>query len=217
MERNKILRLAIAHVKSTMDDESTGHDWWHVSRVWKNSLRIARREKGADLFIVQLGALFHDIADWKFHGGDENAGAKVTREWLERAGADEDTIARVCDIVTNVSFKGASVRNGMKSLEGKIVQDADRLDAMGAIGIARTFAYGGSTGRPLHDPNRKPHSHVSFEAYRNAKSSSINHFHEKLLLLKARMNTKEGGKMAEERDAFMREYLRHFMREWKGS
>jgi len=204
------------YVRKGMANEGSGHDWWHIYRVWKTSLRIAKREKGADLFVVQLGALFHEMADWKFTGGDERSGERTARAWLEKAGADEATVARVSHIITNVSFKGAGAKDTVHGIEGRIVQDADRLDAIGAIGIARAFTYGGHRGRPIYDPRMAPKRHKTFAAYKSSESHSINHFYEKLLLLKGRMNTREGRRLAKERDAFMRGFLKRFFKEWKG-
>ena len=215
MNKNALVESTANYVKSQMLEDCTGHDWWHVYRVWKTALKIARYED-ADLTVVQLGALLHDIADWKFNNGDTGVGEKVSRKWLKKANADPKTISQVCYIVKNVSFKGAGVKDRMRTKEGQIVQDADRLDAMGAMGIARTFTYGGYKGRLIYDPNLKPKNHKSFAEYGAAKSSSVNHFYEKLLLLKDRMNTKTGKRLAKARDAFMREYLRRFFREWEG-
>ena len=170
MDKEKVLSSTIDHVRSEMSGEGTGHDWWHVYRVWKTSMKIARSEKGADLFIVQLGALLHDIADWKFNNDSEDRGMEVAELWLKKVGADLDTVRKVGHIVENVSFKGAGVKNRMKSKEGKIVQDADRLDSIGAIGIARAFAYGGSLKRPLYDPNITPKYHKSFASYKKKAS-----------------------------------------------
>lgn len=214
MDRDSIVALTAEHVKDTLGAECTGHDWWHTYRVWQNSIAIARHERGADLFVVQLGALLHDIADWKFNKGSEDVGVRTAAKWLKETGADKDTIERVCHIVRHISFKGAGVKNRLDSKEGMIVQDADRLDAIGAIGIARTFAYGGYTGIPIYDPKAKHKLHKSFASYKNSKSSSINHFHEKLLLLKGRMNTKTGKRLARRRDRFMRAYLKEFFSEW---
>ncbi len=215
MDRGRILRATVSHVRKKMDGEATGHDWWHVYRVWKSSIKIARRENGADLFVVQLGALLHDIEDWKF-SGDIHAGAKAAGAWLGKNGADDKTIKNVCEIVDNVSFKGAGVKDVMKSKEGRIVQDADRLDALGAIGIARAFAYGGHKERPIYDPEVKPKYSGDFASYRKSRSHTVNHFYEKLLLLKPRMHTHEGKRLARRRDAFMREYLKRFFEEWEG-
>src|SRR5262249_41423036 len=156
--------------------------------------------------VVELAALLHDIADWKFHNGDVDIGPTMIRDWLKQFNLEEVTIQEICDIVRQMSFKGAKVKTPMTSLEGKIVQDADRLDAMGAMGIARTFAYGGHVGRQIHDPALSPQEHASFEQYRAAQSTSINHFYEKLLLLKDRMNTKTGRKIARQRHRFMQNF-----------
>lgn len=216
MNKSAIVRSTANYVKRKMSLESTGHDWWHVYRVWRNALEIAKYEKGADLFVVQLAALLHDIADWKFNNGNEEKGARIAREWLERSGVGENTAAQVVDIVRNISFKGAKARSNAMSKEGEIVQDADRLDAIGAIGIARAFAYGGYMGRPIYDPQVKPRLHRSFAAYKSARSTTINHFYEKLLRLKGKMNTERGRKMAQKRDAFTRDYLKVFFGEWEG-
>jgi uncharacterized protein len=201
------------HVRAAMAGDSSGHDWWHIYRVWQTALRLGI-EEGADLHVVQLAALLHDIADWKFHGGDDTAGPRAAREWL--VGLDEDpaTIDHVCEIIAQVSFKGAGVPTPMRTLAGRVVQDADRLDALGAIGIARAFAYGGHSGRALYDPETPPEQHDSFAAYKKNKGPTLNHFYEKLLLLKDRMNTASGTRIAAERHAFMEEYLRRFMAEW---
>ena len=193
--------------------ESSGHDWHHIHRVWKLTQQIAGQE-GAGLEIAELGALVHDIADWKFCAGDETVGPREARVLLAEEGADDDVIEAVADIVATISFKGANVRTEMKTLEGRCVQDADRLDAMGAIGIARCFAYGGHAGRLIHDPDARPVMHATAEAYKSAKGTSLNHFHEKLFLLKDRMNTASGRAMAEERHRFMAQFVDQFLREW---
>lgn len=217
MNSRQAIQKTLKHVKREMENEGSGHDWWHVYRVWKLALKIAKSERGADLTVVQLGALLHDIADWKFNDGDETAGERVAREWLEKISVDQDTITRVCYIIRNTSFKGAGMKDHMNSKEGQIVQDADRLDAIGAIGIARTFTYGGYRGRALYDPSHKPEKHLTFDQYKASSSPTINHFYEKLLLLKKRMHTPEGKRIAEERDAFMQQYLKRFFDEWKGN
>jgi uncharacterized protein len=168
------------------------------------------------LFLVELAALLHDVADWKFAGGDHHAGPRQAREWLQSLAVDAHTIDRVCEIIAGLSFKGAGVATPMSSLEGQIVQDADRLEALGAIGIARAFAYGGHKGQPLHDPAIPPQPHDSFEAYKLGSGSTINHFYEKLLLLKDRMNTATGKRLAAERHAFLERYLEQFFAEWSG-
>lgn len=215
MERAEIVRRTEHHIRARFLGEASGHDWWHVERVRAIALRLAREEK-ADPYVVELAALLHDIADHKFHGGDAEAGPRAARAWLEEAGADARTVGRVCRIVEGVSFKGAGVPTPMDTIEGKVVQDADRLDAIGAVGIARAFAYGGANGRTMHDPGESPAAHGSFESYRSARGTTLNHFHEKLLLLKDRMLTASGRRMAEERHAFMVLFLGRFEEEWAG-
>jgi uncharacterized protein len=165
---------------------------------------------------VQLAALFHDIADWKFHDGDLSAGSVKTKEVLVSMHVEDEIISHVCEIVERISFKGAGVKNGIRTLEGMIVQDADRLDAIGAIGVARAFAYGGSKGRLLHDPNLKSNLHKNFDEYKNNVSPTINHFYEKLLLLKDLMNTETGKKIAESRHQYLEDFLKQFYLEWDG-
>jgi uncharacterized protein len=215
MSQRQILEKLSATVKLKMSSESSGHDWWHVYRVWKIATHLAKDEK-ADLFVVELGALLHDIADYKFHGGDESIGPRVAREMMEELKVDPKAIDHVCEIIAHLSFKGAGVENQIKTLEGKVVQDADRLDAIGAMGIARAFAYGGHKGRSIHNPDVKPTLHQTKEAYKSNESTSINHFYEKLLLLKDRLNTQAAKRIAQGRHEFMEEYLRRFLAEWEG-
>ncbi len=215
MGKKEIINNVVRFVKETFKDASTGHDWWHTYRVWMVAKTITKEEK-ADLFIVELGALLHDIADFKFNNGNDKASSKVTKKLLEGLEVELDVIEKVMHIVDNVSFKGAGVKNKINSLEGKIVQDADRLDALGAIGIARVFAYGGYVKSELYNPEIKPTLHQCFEDYKNSNSSSINHFYEKILLLKDMMNTKVGKKMAKKRHIFLEEYLKEFFNEWNG-
>jgi uncharacterized protein len=203
------------HVRIALSNEGSGHDWWHVWRVWRMAKRIGQAE-GADLLVVELAALLHDIADWKAHGGDSTVGPRMAREWLMSLALDASVVEHVCRIVADISFKGAGVEQPVLSLEGKVVQDADRLDAMGAIGIARAFAYGGTKGRLIHDPDVKPIEHRTAEAFLRSKGTTINHFYEKLLLLKDRMNTATGKAIAEKRHRFMEDYLRRFCEEWEG-
>ena len=210
---SSLVERVAEHVKAKFSLESSGHDWHHIHRVWKLARQIAVAE-GANREIAELGALLHDIADWKFHGGDEAIGPREAERLLVQEGAPRSIIEPVADIVATVSFKGAGVKNEMRSLEGLCVQDADRLDAIGAIGIARCFAYGGHDGRQIHDPDVPPVAHQTAAAYKAARGSSINHFHEKLLLLKDRMNTPSGRALAEERHRFMEEFVRQFLREW---
>lgn len=216
MHQQEIITNTINYVKDLLQGEGSGHDWWHIYRVWKNALHIATLEKGADLYIVELAALLHDIGDHKFHNGDESVGPRMVRAWLEKQGVDETTIQEVCDIVSGLSFKGAGTSSAMPTLEGRIVQDADRLDAIGAIGIARTFAYGGHKGRELYNPEISPEQHQSFEAYKSSTGPTINHFYEKLLLLKERMHTPTARTMAEGRHQYMKAFLSQFYAEWEG-
>lgn len=209
----EIIQKTATYVKKTMPKEGS-HDWWHVYRVWKTATSIAKKE-GADLFVVQLAALLHDIADWKFHGGDEAIGPALAKQWLEKLHVDKDIISHVCRIIKDMPFKGAAVESRMKTLEGAVVQDADRLDAMGAIGIARTFAYSGYKGREIYNPSIKPKAHKTFAQYKDSKAPTINHFYEKLLLLKDRMNTKTAKRIAEKRHKFMEQFLKNFFEEWK--
>lgn len=214
MNKRTIISAVKKHVRQLFEKEGSGHDWWHIERVFNNATAIARIEKKADLFITQLGALLHDIADFKFHGGDDKIGGQKTAALLKRLKADAATIERVKHIVDNVSFKGRGVASGMASLEGKIVQDADRLDALGAIGIARAFAYGGYQKRPMYDPAGRTRQHKSFASYKRGSASTIHHFYEKLLHLKDGMNTRAGKRLAAERHAYLENYLKRFLREW---
>jgi len=214
MKEEDIIKQTVEFVKEHLGKEVTGHDWWHTKRVWKTALRIAKEEKDIDLFVVQLAALLHDIADWKFHEGNDSVGPELAREWLEKFGVDKKTIDHVCEIIKDISFKGAGVKTRMKTKEGMIVQDADRLDALGAIGIARCFATGAKLNREIYNPEIKPKLHKTFEEYKKSRSTSINHFYEKLLLLKDLMNTKTAKKIAEERHKFMEQFLDRFFKEW---
>jgi uncharacterized protein len=183
--------------------------------VRRLALRLARDE-GADPFVVDLAALLHDIADWKFHGGDEHEGPRRAATWLASLGVERATIDRVSQIIREVSFKGAGVATPTSSLEGQVVQDADRLDALGALGIARAFAYGGHAGRAIHDPEVSHEKHATFAEYKKNSGPTINHFYEKLLLLRDRMNTTSGRRMADARHRFMEEFLARFFAEWDG-
>jgi len=215
MNRLRVIRAAADFVRARMAGDASGHDAWHALRVAATAVRIARREK-TDVFVVALAALLHDIADWKAHGGNEEAGPAAAGRWLARQRVPRATIARVCAIVRGLSFKGAGVRDRRLSREGEIVRDADRLDAIGAVGIARAFAYGGSRGRPIHDPALRPARHRTARAYLRSRGSTVNHFYEKLLLLKGRMRTATGRRIAAGRDAFLRRFLDRFHREWNG-
>ncbi|MDX9990626.1 MAG: HD domain-containing protein [Anaerolineales bacterium] len=215
MTQAEIIAQTEAYVRETLAAGGAGHDWWHVYRVWKNALHIAQTEP-VDLFVVELAALLHDIADHKFHGGDERIGPETARAWLEKLNVAENVSAHVTEIIATLSFKGANVPSPMRTAEGRVVQDADRLDAIGAIGIARAFAYGGSKGRLLHDPNLPLEFHESFESYKNSPAPTINHFYEKLLLLKDLMNTETARKIAVGRHQYMQDFLKQFHAEWEG-
>ena len=212
--KHDIIARTADHVRRLLSIEGS-HDWFHVERVWRTALAIGR-EEGADLLVVELAALLHDVADWKFAGGDHEAGPRASEMWLSVLGVSPAVIAHVCSIISGLSFKGAGVATPMPTLEGQVVQDADRLDALGAIGIARAFAYGGHKGRALYDPAIPPQPHDSFEAYKKSSGPTINHFYEKLLLLKDRMNTRTGKRLADGRHAFMTKFLEEFFNEWEG-
>ncbi|KKP29915.1 MAG: Metal dependent phosphohydrolase [candidate division TM6 bacterium GW2011_GWF2_30_66] len=215
IRQEQVIKKTADYVKKRLDGDSSGHDWWHVYRVWTLSKKIGDMEE-ADLFIVELSALLHDIADWKFTNGDETVGPKMAREWLESLSVDESDILHICKIIKDISFKGAGVNHKMDTMEGMVVQDADRLDAIGAIGIARCFAYGGYKNNIMHDPSFKPVAHKSAQEYLESKKTSINHFYEKLILLKDRMNTKTGVEIADKRHDIMIEFLDDFLEEWDG-
>ena len=216
MDKANIIEQTRAFLEEKFNDESSGHDYWHMHRVWQLAKHIAKSEEDVDMFTLELAALLHDVADWKFHDGDEEAGPRAAREWLKGLNVDDAVIEHIEDIIRNVSFKGANVETKLKTIEGQIVHDADKLDAIGAIGIGRAFAYGGSKGRPMHDPNITVVQHDSFEAYKNNNGPTINHFYEKLLLLKDRMFTKTGKELARHRHKMMEEFLKEFLAEWDG-
>lgn len=215
-EQLKIIENVADDVRQKLEGEGSGHDWWHIVRVWNMAKHIGSNEN-ADLFVVEVAALLHDIADWKFYDGDDTVGPRIAGEILQKYGVSEETIDKVGQIIKEGSFKGANVKTEPSTLEGKIVQDADRLDAIGAIGIARTFAYGGHKNRAMYDPMIKPTLHTSKEAYFNNESPTINHFYEKLLLLKDLMNTETAKQIAQARHVFMEEYLKRFFQEWDGT
>jgi uncharacterized protein len=212
---NKIIENTIEFVKETLINAEGGHDWWHIYRVWSLSKQIAKTED-VDSLVVELGALLHDIADSKFNGGDEEIGPKKAREFLVSLNVDTEVITHVENIISNISFKGGNIAQKFKSLELDVIQDADRLDAIGAIGIARTFNYGGFKNREIYNPEIKPNLNMSKEEYKNSKAPTINHFYEKLLLLKDRMNTKTGKLMAIQRHEVMENFLEQFYKEWDG-
>ena len=210
-----LIDKTIAFVKEKLDNAEGGHDWFHIERVYKNSILIAK-EEDCDIMVVKLGALLHDIADSKFHDGDETIGPKTARTFLESENVFEETINHVINIIENISFKGGNFENKFSSKELEIVQDADRLDAIGAIGIARTFNYGGFKNRALYNPSIAPNLNMSKEEYKNSNSPTLNHFYEKLLLLKDKMNTATGKKIALERHKYMENFLSQFYAEWEG-
>ena len=215
MMQEKIIEKTIEYVKETLKAAEGGHDWWHIYRVWQLSKHIAATEN-ADLLVVELGALLHDIADSKFHDGDEELGPEKARLFLKTISVNELVITHVVNIIDNISFKGGNQAQKFKSLELDIVQDADRLDAMGAIGIARTFNYGGFKNREIYNPDKKPNLNMTKEEYKHSSAPTLNHFYEKMLLLKNRMNTNTGKQMAEHRHLFMEAYLEEFYKEWSG-
>jgi uncharacterized protein len=210
-----IIDKTIHFVKEKLENAEGGHDWFHIERVYKNSILIAQ-EEDCDIMVVKLGALLHDIADSKFHDGDETIGPKTARAFLESENVFEETINHVINIIENISFKGGNFENKFSSKELEIVQDADRLDAIGAIGIARTFNYGGFKNRALYNPSIAPNLNMSKEEYKNSISPTLNHFYEKLLLLKDKMNTATGKKIALERHQYMENFLSQFYAEWEG-
>lgn len=212
---NPIVAQTIQFVKKTLADAEAGHDWFHIERVYKTALKINETEQG-DLLIVSLAALLHDIADSKFNGGDEEIGPRIAGEFLQQLNLEPAVIEQVQLIIKNLSFKASLGTVTFHSKELDIVQDADRLDAIGAIGIARAFTYGGYKNRVLYDPEIKPQLQMTKEAYKNTTAPTINHFYEKLFLLKDLMKTAEGRKMAQQRHDFMLLYLDHFYREWEG-
>ncbi|MDH3381717.1 MAG: HD domain-containing protein [Flavobacteriaceae bacterium] len=216
MGKKELIQKTVDFVKSTLADSEGGHDWFHIERVWNNAKLIAIGEN-VDLLIVELGALLHDIADAKFHNGDETVGPQLARNFLESHHVDETVIFNVEKIIENVSFKGGNFNQQFNSKELEIIQDADRLDAIGAIGIARAFNYGGFKNRLLYNPEIKPNLHQTKEEYKKNDAPTINHFYEKLLLLKDKMNTETGKKIAAKRHQFMEIYLQQFYDEWNGA
>lgn len=220
MNKITVIRRTHSFVKDFFAHDSSGHDYWHSFRVWQNAKQIAKTEK-ADTLVVELAALLHDVADRKFTGNDKSKGLEIISHFLQSCTVSDNIIDHVCSISANMSYSD-SFRQGkhissLTTIEGKIVQDADRLDALGAIGIARAFAYGGSRGRIIYDPEIKPLKHRSKEEYVSAVSHSINHFYEKLLLLKDLMNTATGKKIAAKRHKYLLQFLKQFYGEWEGS
>jgi len=215
MSTTNLIETTIQFVKATLAQAEGGHDWFHIERVYKNAVLIAASEK-CDVEIVQLGALLHDIADSKFHNGDESIGPKTARTFLESEKVAPATIDHVIAIIENISFKGGKVERQFSSIELDIVQDADRLDAIGAIGIARTFNYGGFKNRALYNPEIAPNLTMTKDEYKNNEAPTINHFYEKLLLLKDKMNTQTGKQIAQDRHRYMEDFLEQFYAEWEG-
>ncbi len=212
MTDDSLIDTTISFVRTTLKDAEAGHDWWHINRVWNNAKLIAKTEK-ANTLIVELAALLHDIADSKFHNGDEEIGPNTAGNFLRSINADEEIIEHVQQIIRHISFKSGFDKPAFHSIELDIVQDADRLDAIGAIGIARAFNYGGFKGREIYNPEKKPNLNMTKEEYKNSTAPTINHFYEKLLLLKDKMNTATGKKLAAQRHAFMESYLKQFYSE----
>ncbi|WP_445737313.1 HD domain-containing protein [Mariniflexile sp.] len=215
MTSTEIINKTIDFAKETLANAEGGHDWFHTLRVYNNALLISKNE-AVDMFIVSLGALLHDIADSKFHNGDETVGPQMARKFLSEYNVDSKTIEHVVTIIENISFKGGHELQKFRSPELDVVQDADRLDAMGAIGIARCFNYGGFRNRTLYNPDIKPNLNMSKDEYKTSTAPTINHFYEKLLLLKDKMNTKTGTKIALERHQYMERFLEQFYAEWEG-
>lgn len=216
MTQEEQIEKTIAFVKETLKHAEGGHDWFHIQRVYKNSLLISEKEE-VDSFVVQLGALLHDIADSKFHDGDETVGPKLARDFLNHIQVEKDVVNHVINIIENISYNSSlDTSKTFKSPELDVIQDADRLDALGAIGIARTFNYGGFKNRAIYNPDIQPNLNLSKEAYKASTTPTINHFYEKLLLLKAKMNTQTGKQIAQKRHDFMEQFLEQFYAEWEG-
>ncbi len=217
MHNDDLIARTEAFVQDRLAGADPAHDWWHVIRVRRLARWIAEHEWAtADLLVVDLAALLHDVADWKHHGGNLESGPAITRAWLESLGASTALIDHVAEIVAGVSYRGMGVPTPMRTIEGAAVQDADRLDALGAIGIARAFAYGGARGRALYDPAAPPVMHATAEAYASSTGPTINHFYEKLLALRDRMQTETGRRLAHQRHQFVEAFLARFLAEWEG-
>ena len=215
MTAEEMIQQTVRFVQTHLQGAESGHDWWHIQRVWNNTKLILQTEE-ADVLVCELTALLHDIADSKFHDGDETIGPRVAGEFLQTLGLDADRIAQVQAIILNMSFKASLGERSFHSKELEIVQDADRLDAIGAIGIARAFTYGGFKNREIYNPDIPVEQHLTKEAYKNTSAPTINHFYEKLLLLKDKMNTPTGKKIAEGRHQYLEGFLQQFYGEWNG-
>ncbi len=208
-----VIENTVAFVKEKLEGAEAGHDWYHIERVWKLSKKIAEAEN-CNRDVVELSALLHDIADPKFHNGDETIAPKISRAFLEEQQVPEDVIEQVLFIIKNISFKNRAEIPANPPVELKIVQDADRIDAIGAIGIGRTFNFGGYKNNPIYDPEIKPNLEMTKDQYKKSNGTTINHFYEKLLLLKDMMNTEKGKELAQERHDFMQAFLDQFYKEW---
>lgn len=214
MNKQEIINKTAEFAKKFFEGEASGHDWWHTERVWKTARYLAQKEN-ADMFAVEMSALLHDVADWKLNNGDEKAGLLKVRKWLEQNDVEKKDCEHILNIIDRMSFSKETEGKKIDTPEGFVVQDADRLDAIGAIGISRTFAFGGNRGREIHNPDEKPKTIKSVEQYKSSQTTSINHFYEKLLLLKDLMNTDTAKKIAEDRHVFMEKYLEEFHKEWE--
>ena len=210
IRQKELISKTERYIKQVFEDEGSGHDWWHIYRVRNTALKIAEKE-GGDLYLIEMAALLHDLDDWKLNNQHESK----TKAWFKKLNLPEDHVKRILEIIGQVSFKGAGVETKAVSIEAQIVQDADRLDAIGAIGVARTFAYGGNKKRLIYHPEIQPEIHASFESYKKSTAPTINHFYEKLLLLKDRLNTITAKKMAKSRHMFMESFLKQFFNEWE--
>jgi uncharacterized protein len=215
MTNQEIIQATATYVQGALAGNESGHNWFHIERVWRNAKLIAASEP-VDLLVIELAALLHDIADAKFHGGDENIGPETAKKFLTTLPVDGATAEHVVNIVAHISFKGGNHDKLFHSAELAVVQDADRLDAIGAIGVARAFHYGGYKDREIYDPSIPPNLQMTKEEYKNSQAPTINHFYEKLLLLKDSMNTATGKKLALQRHRFMEDYLQQFYGEWNG-
>ena len=214
--QKKVIEYTQDYVYTLLKDDASGHDWWHIHRVRNLAKSIAKQErKEINLFVCEMAALLHDVADEKMNKTEEEGERKV-RNWLLTQPITKEETEQIMDIILHMSYKGGTNKTKLSSIEGKIVQDADRLDAIGAIGIARTMAYSGSKNRLIHDPEKKPREHLTIEDYRSGEDTAIMHFYEKLLKLKDEMNTTVGKQLAEKRHAYMEDYLNEFYAEWDG-
>ncbi len=216
MEIDSLINKTIAFVQSKLKEFDGGHDWFHTERVWKLAKSICAKENAGNLLIIELAALLHDIADSKFHDGPESLGGDMAYDFMINEGVNKESATHVREIINQMSFKSRMTEKSISSIEFQIVQDADRIDAIGAIGIARAFNYGGFKNRAIYDPEKPLQEYSTIEAYKKSDAPTINHFYEKLFLLKNLMNTETGKAMAEERHLYMEEFVKRFMKEWDG-